>query len=617
MAYNKARAEKEWLEWKNKEETQLRELGVDEDTIQFLHTYDWEMFKADRNYRQRHINIGTIPEIVSEDSSTTPRSVEDFLDNIEDERLYRLLREVDSQTLQMLFLKSLGYTAKEIEQRIGMPESMVHNRISRLRKKYKKEIRLSYKKVTENNGISGNLNASLKLAMGEYVLFAGQEIIPEPDALFQMVKAITEKKADMIYTDEDEISADGKHYSEPEFKPDFNLFRLRENNYIGQFWAIRKEILEQAGKFDPEYDGAQDYDMLLRCSEQAENIVHIPKILCHSMKAENLITEEQEKKNWEAGRKALEEHYRRAEVSATAELADKKGWYRSHLTISGEPMISVIIPSKDHINDLELCISSIEEKTTWKNYEIIIVENNSVEKETFVYYETLKNRYPNVRILTWKKEFNYSAINNFAVREARGEYLLFLNNDVEIITESWLEEMLQLCQQKDVGMAGAKLYYPDDTIQHAGVVVGLGGVAAHVLCKLPRDAEGYMGRLRCVQEISAVTAACMMVKTSVFKAVGGFDEELKVAFNDIDLCMKVRKYGVKIVFTPYAELYHYESKSRGMEDTPEKQLRFSREVNCFRRKWERELLKGDPYYNPNLTLNNTDCSLRKQEKNGD
>jgi len=346
-------------------------------------------------------------------------------------------------------------------------------------------------------------------------------------------------------------------------------------------------------------------------------IVHIPKILCHSMKAENLITEEQEKKNWEAGRKALEEHYRRAEVPATAELADKKGWYRSHLTISGEPMISVIIPSKDHINDLELCISSIEEKTTWKNYEIIIVENNSVEKETFVYYETLKNRYPNVRILTWKKEFNYSAINNFAVREARGEYLLFLNNDVEIITENWLEEMLQLCQQKDVGMVGAKLYYPDDTIQHAGVVVGLGGVAAHVLCKLPRDAEGYMGRLRCVQEISAVTAACMMVKTSVFKAVGGFDEELKVAFNDIDLCMKVRKYGVKIVFTPYAELYHYESKSRGMEDTPEKQLRFSREVNCFRRKWERELLKGDPYYNPNLTLNNTDCSLRKQEKNGD
>ena len=447
--------------------------------------------------------------------------------------------------------------------------------------------------------------------MGEYVLFAGQEIIPEPDALFQMVKAITEKKADMIYTDEDEISADGKHYSEPEFKPDFNLFRLRENNYIGQFWAIRKEILEQAGKFDPEYDGAQDYDMLLRCSEQAENIVHIPKILCHSMKAENLITEEQEKKNWEAGRKALEEHYRRAEVSATAELADKKGWYRSHLTISGEPMISVIIPSKDHINDLELCISSIEEKTTWKNYEIIIVENNSVEKETFVYYETLKNRYPNVRILTWKKEFNYSAINNFAVREAQGEYLLFLNNDVEIITENWLEEMLQLCQQKDVGMVGAKLYYPDDTIQHAGVVIGFGGIAGHCFVQQKRGTTGYCHRIICAQDYSAVTAACMMVKKSAFDAVGGLSEELAVAFNDIDFCMKLRKAGYLIVYNPYAELYHYESKSRGLEDTPEKVARFNKEIATFEKKWPEILKNGDPYYNPNLTLKSQDFSLKR------
>ena len=481
-----------------------------------------------------------------------------------------------------------------------------------LRKKYKKEIRLSYKKVTENNGISGNLNASLKLAMGEYVLFAGQEIIPEPDALFQMVKAITEKKADMIYTDEDEISADGKHYSEPEFKPDFNLFRLRENNYIGQFWAIRKEILEQAGKFDPEYDGAQDYDMLLRCSEQAENIVHIPKILCHSMKAENLITVEQEKKNWEAGRKALEEHYRRAEVSATAELADKKGWYRSHLTISGEPMISVIIPSKDHINDLELCISSIEQKTTWKNYEIIIVENNSVEKETFVYYETLKNRYPNVRILTWKKEFNYSAINNFAVREARGEYLLFLNNDVEIITESWLEEMLQLCQQKDVGMVGAKLYYPDDTIQHAGVIIGIGGVAGAMFVGMARERSGYLRKAILQQDLSAVTAACMMVDRKAWEGAGGFNEDLAVAFNDIDFCLKVRREGYLVVYEPNVELYHYESKSRGYEDTPEKQKRFLSEINYMKAHWSEILTKGDPYYNENFSLNTCNYTLRKR-----
>ena len=485
-----------------------------------------------------------------------------------------------------------------------------------LRKKYKKEIRLSYKKITEDKGASENLNAALKLAMGDYILFSDQKTVPAPDALFWMIKAVTEKKADMIYTDEDEVSTDGKHHYDPKFKPDFNLFRLRENNYIGQFWAIRRDVLEQSGKFRPEYDGAQNFDMILRCCEQAKKIVHIPRVLCHCMENENGESHKQQKV-WEAGRRALEDHYNRTQLPAVAEPADKAGWYRTHLAIQSEPMISIIIPSKDHINDLDLCVSSIEEKTTWKNYEIIIVENNSVEKETFVYYETLKSRYPNVRILTWKKEFNYSAINNFAVREAQGEYLLFLNNDVEVITDSWLEEMLQFCQLKGVGMVGAKLYYPDDTIQHAGVVIGLGGVAAHVLCKLPGDAEGYMGRLRCVQEMSAVTAACMMVKTSVFKAVGGFDEELKVAFNDIDLCMKVRDKGEKILFTPYAELYHYESKSRGMEDTPEKQLRFSREVNCFRRKWERELLKGDPYYNPNLTLNNTDCSLRKLERNGD
>ncbi len=486
-----------------------------------------------------------------------------------------------------------------------------------LRKNYKKEIRISYKKVTEEQNISESLNAALKLAMGDYILFSDQKIVAAPDALFGMVKAITEKKADMIYTDEDEISIDGKCHYNPRFKPDFNLFRLRENNYIGQFWTVRKEILEQIGRFRPEYDGAQNYDMILRCCEQAAKVVHIPRVLCHYVNDGKMLLQEQQKKNWEAGRRALEDHYKRMQIRAVTELADKAGWYRSHMAIQGEPMVSIIIPNKDHINDLELCISSIEEKTTWKNYEIIIVENNSVEKETFVYYETLKNRYPNIRILTWKKEFNYSAINNFAVKEAQGEFLLFLNNDVEIITESWIEEMLQFCQQKNVGMVGAKLYYPDDTIQHAGVVIGLGGVAAHILCKLPRDAEGYMRRLCCVQEMSAVTAACMMVKTSVFKAVEGFDEELKVAFNDIDLCMKVRSKGQKILFIPYAELYHYESKSRGMEDTPEKQLRFAREVNCFRRKWERELLKGDPYYSPNLTLNNTDCSLRKLEGNGD
>ena len=488
-----------------------------------------------------------------------------------------------------------------------------------LRKKYKKEIRISYKKLKENKGISENTNAAIKLAMGDYIMLCDHDDVLAPDALFHIVKAITEKKADVIYTDEDKVSMDGKHYFEPNFKPDFNLFRLRENNYICHIFAVKREILEQVGHFRSEYDGAQDFDLILRCCEQAKQIVHVPRVLYHWRSHMNSTAANPESKRYafEAGRKAIEAHYERLGIPAQVELTDRPGWYRSHVQIQGEPLISIIIPNKDHIDDLELCISSVEEKSTWKNYEIVVVENNSENKETFAYYEALKGRYDNVRILTWKKEFNYSSINNFAVREARGEYLLFLNNDVEIITPSWMEEMLQICQQDGVGITGAKLYYPDDTIQHAGVVMGLGGIAGHIMCKAPREEIGYMGRMVCVQEISAVTAACMLVKASIFREVKGFDEELRVAFNDIDLCMKVRKAGQKVVFTPYAELYHYESKSRGLEDTPEKQLRFSKEVKCFRRKWERELLKGDPYYSPNLSLKEGDCSLRKEERNGD
>lgn len=486
-------------------------------------------------------------------------------------------------------------------------------------KYYKNEIRISYKKLKENKGISENTNAAIKLAVGDYVMLCDHDDILAPDALFHIVKAITEQKADVIYTDEDKISMDGKHFFEPNFKPDFNLFRLRENNYICHIFAVRKDILEKVGTFRSEYDGAQDFDLILRCCEQAEHIVHVPRVLYHWRSHMNSTAANPESKRYafEAGQKAVEAHYERMGISARVEQTDRPGWYRSHVAIEGEPLISIIIPNKDHIDDLELCISSIKSRSTWKNYEILVVENNSEQKETFAYYAELQNRYDNVRILTWKKEFNYSSINNFAVREARGEYLLFLNNDVEVITPSWIEEMLQICQQQGVGITGAKLYYPDDTIQHAGVVMGLGGIAGHIMCKASREDIGYMGRMVSVQEISAVTAACMMVKTSVFQAVGGFDEELRVAFNDIDLCMQVRKLGQKIVFTPYAELYHYESKSRGLEDTPEKQLRFEKEMKCFRRKWERELLKGDPYYSPNLSLKEGDCSLRKEERNGD
>ncbi len=485
-----------------------------------------------------------------------------------------------------------------------------------LQKKYGREKRIFYRKLAENRGISENTNAAVRMAVGEYILLCDHDDVLEPDALFHIAKAITEENADIIYTDEDKVSMDGKHYFEPNFKPDFNLFRLRENNYICHIFAFRKSLLDQVGAFRSEYDGAQDFDLILRCCEQAENIVHIPRVLYHWRSHMNSTAANPQSKKYafEAGKRAVADHYRRLGIQAEVEMAKHPGWYRSHVAITGEPLISIIIPNKDHIDDLELCITSIEEKSTWKNYEILIVENNSEKKETFVYYEELQHRYDNVRVLTWKKEFNYSAINNFAVRESRGGYLLFLNNDVEVITPSWMEEMLQICQQKGVGMVGAKLYYPDDTIQHAGVVLGLGGIAGHVMCKAPGNEIGYMGRLISVQEIGAVTAACMLVKASVFRAAGGFDENLKVAFNDIDLCMKVRSMDEKIVFTPYAKLYHYESKSRGMEDTPEKIARFGREVKCFRDKWKKELQAGDPYYSPNLTLKAGDCSLQKMEE---
>ena len=492
--------------------------------------------------------------------------------------------------------------------------------MARILKEYTgKDPRVKNVPIPENIGIAENTNAALAAAAGNFVGFMDHDDLLAPDALFEIaIRLEKDPSIDAFYTDEDKVRTDLSEYFQPHFKPDFNLDLLRSNNYICHFFVVRREIAEKTGGLRPEYNGAQDYDYIFRCTEMAGKIVHIPRVLYH-WRVHSASTADNPASKlyaYEAGKKAIEGNLARCGEEGTVTLRSDYGFYDVDYKLRGTPLVSILIPNKDQADTLRTCLESIKKKCMYPSYEILIIENNSTEEATFSYYKELEAQ--GIRVLKYPKQgFNYSAINNFAVREARGEYLLFLNNDVEIITPSWMEEMLQICQQDGVGITGAKLYYPDDTIQHAGVVVGLGGVAAHVLCKLPRDAEGYMGRLRCVQEISAVTAACMMVKTSVFKAVGGFDEELKVAFNDIDLCMKVRKYGVKIVFTPYAELYHYESKSRGMEDTPEKQLRFSREVNCFRRKWERELLKGDPYYNPNLTLNNTDCSLRKQEKNGD
>ena len=482
-----------------------------------------------------------------------------------------------------------------------------------LEKHYGREKRIVYQKLEENGGISVNTNAAAELAKGEYLMFCDHDDTLEPDALYEIVKAINDTDTDVIYTDEDKVSMDGQHYFDPNFKPDFNLFRLRENNYICHIFVVRKSLTGETGMLRSEFDGAQDFDFILRCCEKAKKITHIPKVLYHWRCHMDSTAADPSSKAYayEAGRKAIREHYQRMGIDAKVDMTERPGWYRSHIKIQGNPMVSIIIPNKDHTDDLELCLFSMSRKSTYRNYEILIVENNSEKEETFEYYKKLPERYPKVRMLTWEKEFNYSAINNFAAEEAQGEYLLFLNNDVEILTPDWIEEMLQNCQQENVAAVGAKLYYPDDTIQHAGVVLGLGGIAGHIMCRASREDPGYFGRMISVQEISAVTAACMMVKKSEFDSVKGFDETFQVAFNDIDLCMKFRAAGKKIVFTPYAELYHYESKSRGLEDTPEKQFRFDKEVKRFQEKWAQQLEMGDPYYSPNLSVTEGDCSLRE------
>ena len=492
----------------------------------------------------------------------------------------------------------------------GSPDDKVKEFIE---KHYGREKRIVYRKLEENGGISVNTNEAVALAAGEYLMLCDHDDTLEPDALYEIVKAINDTGADVLYTDEDKVSMDGRHYFDPNFKPDFNLFRLRENNYICHIFVVKKSLTDETGLLRSEFDGAQDFDFILRCCEKAQKITHIPKVLYHWRCHMDSTAADPSSKAYayEAGRGAVREHYQRLGIDAKVEMTERPGWYRSHVKVQGNPLISVIIPNKDHTDDLELCLFSMTRKSTYRNYEILIVENNSEKEETFEYYRKLPDRYPKARVLTWEKEFNYSAINNFAAKEAKGEYLLFLNNDVEILTPDWMEEMLQNCQQENVAAVGAKLYYPDDTIQHAGVVLGLGGIAGHIMCRASKEDPGYFGRMISVQEISAVTAACMMVKKSDFDAVGGLDETFQVAFNDIDLCMKFRAAGKKIIFTPYAELYHYESKSRGLEDTPEKQFRFDKEVKRFQEKWAQQLEMGDPYYSPNLSVTEGDCSLRE------
>lgn len=476
-----------------------------------------------------------------------------------------------------------------------------------------KDSRIRYEVLKENKGISENTNAAIRMAKGDFIVLADHDDIVPANALYECAKALNEDTSiDVIYSDEDKVDMNGKKYFEPHFKSDFNIDLLCSMNYICHLFVVKKELMEQVGMLRSEFDGAQDHDFILRCCEKAKNIHHIPKILYHWRCHIDSTAANPESKMYafEAGKKAVAEHYKRIGVPAVVEHGQFYGMYRTKYQWKEQPLISILIPNKDHIEDLQKCMNSIEEKSTYKNYEFIIIENNSTEPETFDYYKEIEKK-ENVTVLYYKDEFNYSKINNFGVEHANGEYLLLLNNDTEIINPDCLAEMLGYCMREDVGIVGARLYYEDDTIQHAGVVLGFGGIAGHTFIGSSRYDNGYFSRIICAQDYSAVTAACMMTKKSLYQEVGGLTEEFRVAFNDIDYCMKVRETGKLVVYNPAAELYHYESKSRGLEDTPEKVERFNSEVARFIERWNKQLQAGDPYYNPNLSLDKADFSLKE------
>ena len=494
-----------------------------------------------------------------------------------------------------------------------------HTDVGRICQEYiEKDSRIKYQKIEKNLGISGNTNVCFSMATGNFIGLFDHDDVMHPSLLFECVKTVCEKDADYVYTDEATFTSPNlDDLIVLHFKPDYSPDNLRANNYICHFSMFDADLLKKTGLFRPEYDGSQDHDMILRLTEEAKHVCHIPKILYYWRSHPNSVAADIGAKTYaiDAAKRAVHDHMRdyygiEVEVESTRAFPTI---FQIKYPINGEPLISIVIPNKDHVEDLRRCITSIEKKSTWKNYEIVVVENNSVEQSIRDYYKELGSD-PKVKIVTYEGGFNYSRINNVGVKETKGEYLLFLNNDTEVISPDWMEQLLMYAQRKDVGAVGAKLYYADNTIQHAGVVIGLGAhrSAGHTHYKMPREHLGYMGRLCYAQDVTAVTGACLMVKKSIYEEVDGLDESFTISLNDVDLCLKIREKGYLNIFTPFAELYHYESKSRGYEDTPEKQKRFLSEINYMKAHWSEILTKGDPYYNENFSLNTCNYTLRKR-----
>lgn len=542
--------------------------------------------------------------------------------------------------------------------------------------------RIRYQHLTKNGGIAGNTNACLQMATGEYIGLLDQDDLLHPSVLYEYVKAINEQNADYLYCDETTFKGDDiNRMLTMHFKPDYAPDNLRANNYICHFSVFSRELLDGEELFRPKFDGSQDHDMILRLTDNAKKIVHVPRLMYYWRSHSGSVASGIGAKPYaiEAAKGAVAEHlrkhgYEHFKIESTRAF---ETIFRIRYNIAGTPKISIVIANKDHADDLRRCVTSILEKSTYDNYEIVIVENNSTTKGIQEYYsqllgydygsaadgegrgaldrreaqeperiqraegqegsksqgaepgerqgrpegrpgpsgQVLRSGDGKIAIAVYRGDFNYSAVNNLGVGCATGDYILLLNNDTEVITVNWMEELLMYAQRADVGAVGAKLYYPDKTIQHAGVVIGLGAhrTAGHTHYKQHRQNLGYMGRLCYAQDVTAVTGACLLVKKELYLAAGGLDEGFAVSLNDVDFCLKLRRMGLLNIFTPFAELFHYESASRGLDDTGERARRYNRESERFREKWRKELAAGDPYYNPNFSLDRSDYSLKVAE----
>ncbi len=480
-----------------------------------------------------------------------------------------------------------------------------------------KDKRIVYKKLAANGGISANTNECYTMASGEYIGLFDHDDVLHPSALYEYVKVINEEGADYLYCDETTFKGDSiNNMITLHFKPDFAPDNLRANNYICHFSVFSRRLLEGTELFRSGFDGSQDHDMILRLTSSARRVVHVPKLLYYwrSHKASTASDISAKPYAIAAAKGAVADHLTRCGFK-NFEIKSTRAFdtiFEIKYEILSEDKISILIPNKDHLEDLRRCIHSIQERSTYEDYEIIVIENNSTEKADFDYYDTLREQ-KNITVVTYTGAFNYAKINNFGAGFATGKYLLLLNNDTQVISMNWLEAMLMYAQRPDVGAVGAKLYYGDRTIQHAGVVIGLGAhrTAGHTHYKINYDNLGYMGRLCYAQNVSAVTGACLMVRKSLYDALGGLDEAFAVALNDVDFCLRIRDKGYLNVFTPFAELYHFESASRGSDAADsQKAARYEEESALFRGRWKELLAKGDPYYNPNFSLDRSDYSLR-------